>query len=121
MTTEPFGSLVVMRFALQTLDSMTCGEAGSVGAYCRSGTQYTKSTIDDCCFKNKREKSIFPLLSLTGRERKRDGDTKRRQRGEGQDTLILRGLSPYITVRSTLQPPLEREHVVNTSSSGQSL
>lgn len=118
---EPFGSLFVMRFALQTLDSMTCGEAGSVGGYCRSGSQYTKSTIDDCCFKNKREKSIFLSLSLTGGERRKDGDTKRRQRGEGQDTLILRGLSPYITVRSTLQPPLEREHVVNTSSSGQCL
>lgn len=67
---------------------------------------------------NKSEKSIFPLLCLTGELREKDGDTERRHRGERQDTLILRGFSPYITVRSTLQPPLEREHVVNTSSSG---
>lgn len=87
--------LVCGAFELQTsaLDYMTCGEAGSVGGYCCSSSQYIKSTIEECCFKNKSEKkSIFPLLCLTGELRKRDGDTERRHRGERQDTLILRGL-----------------------------
>lgn len=38
--------------------------------------------------KNKSEKSIFPLLCLTGELRERDGDTEIRHRGERQDTLI---------------------------------
>lgn len=60
-------------------------------------------------------------MFVTGRLRERDKDTERGHRGGGQDTLILRGFNPYITVRSTLQPPLEREHVVNTLSAGRPL
>lgn len=70
--------------------------------------------------KNKSEKSIFPLFWWTVELRERDGDTERRQRRETRH-IDLNGFSPYITVRSTLQPPLEREHVVNSSSSSQSL
>lgn len=39
-------------------------------------------------YKNKSEKSIFPLLCLTGELRERDGDMERRHREERQDTLI---------------------------------
>lgn len=51
-------------------------------------------------------------------ERHRHGEKTWRRETRHID---LKGFSPYIAVRSTLQPPLEREHVVNTSSSGQSL
>lgn len=59
----------------------------------------------------------FVWLGAEG-ERHRHGEKTWRRETRHID---LKGFSPYIAVRSTLQPPLEREHVVNTSSSGQSL
>lgn len=54
---------------------------------------------------------MFLLLCLTGELR--DKDTEKTKRRETRH-IDLEGFSPYITVRSTLQPPLEREHEVNT-------
>ena len=118
--------LVCGAFELQMsacrLECVTCGETGSVGGYCYSISQHINSTIEECCVKQKWKINISTaLFDWRAEGRERHGDTERRHRGERQDTLIWMGFSPYITVRSTLQPPLEREHVVNTSSSGQSL
>lgn len=60
--------------------------------------------------------ALFDWRAEEERRRHRE-KTQRRKTGH----IDLKGFSPYITVRSTLQPPLEREHVVNTSSSSQSL
>lgn len=104
---------------------MTCGEAVQAATaplqhLTGALSQHINSLIEECCVKNKSEKSMFPLLCLTGELRERDGDTERRQRRKTRH-IDLNGFSPYITVRSTLQPPLEREHVVNISSSGKSM
>lgn len=67
--------------------------------------------------KKKQYFHCFVWLGAEG-ERHRHGEKTWRRETRHID---LKGFSPYIAVRSTLQPPLEREHVVNTSSSGQSL
>lgn len=102
---------------------MTCGEAGSVGGYSYSISQHINSTTEECCVKTKVKNQYFHCFvwpASWGRERETE-TRRRRHRGRETRHIDLKGFSPYITVRSTLQPPLEREHLVNTSSSGQSL
>lgn len=74
---------------------------------------YKKHYVDS----EKKQYFHFVWLGAEG-ERHRHGEKTWRRETRHID---LKGFSPYIAVRSTLQPPLEREHVVNTSSSGQSL
>lgn len=75
---------------------------------------YKKHYVDS---EKKQYFQSFVWLGAEG-ERHRHGEKTWRRETRHID---LKGFSPYIAVRSTLQPPLEREHVVNTSSSGQSL
>lgn len=80
---------------------------------------YIYICIYECCIQNTSEKMIFSTALFDFRaEEERQRHRERTQRKNTGHT-DLKGFSPYITVRSTLQSPLERECVVNTSINGQ--
>lgn len=84
-------------------------------------TAHYKQHCVDSCVKTKVKNQYFSTALFDwGAEGERHRHGERTGRRETRH-IDLKGFSPYITVRSTLQPPLEREHVVNISSSGQSL
>lgn len=68
---------------------------------------------EGCCYLNKwKINTTAGLFDYWAEEERQDREkTQRRKTGHTD----LKGFSPYITVRSTLQPPLERECLVNTS------
>lgn len=85
---------------------------GSVGYYCSSISKYVNNKHRGMLLSIYKWKiDISTALFDCRAEERRDREkTWRRKTGHTD----LKGFSPYITVRSTLQPPLERECVVNT-------